>query len=96
MIPINDRKVCDSLFFPMRRLVLLHSLMKQRIATSLAYNEIGPLYYDDADKEGRVTSVLENFPGLVRLKTLIITQGVACTSGRSNAPTVDRSCPPNR
>lgn len=45
-----------------------HALLEHWVTSGLADDEIGPLHYDDADKEGCVTCELHNLPLFICLK----------------------------
>ena len=47
--------------------VVTHSLLEERVATSFANDQIGPLHHHDRYEEGRVAGVLELFTGVVGL-----------------------------
>ena len=47
--------------------VIPHALLEQRVAPSLTYEQIGPLYDDDRSEKGSVASVFELFASIVRL-----------------------------
>lgn len=46
---------------------LLHALLKERVPSGLADDEVGPLDNDDAGKEARVAGVFHDLPLLVGL-----------------------------
>ena len=50
-------------------LYLQHSLVNNGVATSLANDEIGPLYDNDGHEESRMARVLEHFTLGVRLQS---------------------------
>lgn len=48
-----------------------HALLEEGQTTSFADDHVGPLHDDNRDEEGRVTSVLKLFTGIVRLKCIL-------------------------
>lgn len=48
--------------------MIAHALVDNRIAASLANNQIGPLDDDDRHEKGRVASVFQLFTGIVSLE----------------------------
>ena len=47
---------------------LQHALVEDRVATSLADHQVGPLHHHDRRKEGRVAGELEHLALSVRLR----------------------------